>query len=108
MADERIDIEIVDKISPQIGPKLDKIAASAREADAHIVNLQKALAAVKPAQINNLVTAETKAAVAAKNLERATTSAATAQQRLATETIHTATASVWRITTHRAWTGSRW
>ena len=92
MADERIDIEIVDKVSPQIGQKLDKIAAAAREADTHIVNLQKALAAVKPAQINNLVTAETRAAVAAKNLERATTSAATAQQRLATETVHTATA----------------
>lgn len=92
MADERIDIEIVDKVSPQIGPKLEKIAAAAREADTHIVNLQKALAAVKPAQINNLATAETKAAIAAKNLERATTSAATAQQRLATETIHTATA----------------
>ena len=92
MADERIDIEIVDKVSPQIGAKLEKIAAAAREADAHIVNLQKSLAAVKPAQINNLVTAETKAAVAAKNLEGATASAATAQKRLAAETVHTATA----------------
>lgn len=92
MANERIDIEIVDKVSPAIGQKLEKIAAAAREANAHIVNLQKALSAVKPAQINNLATAETKAAIAAKKLEQSTASAATAQQRLATEVKRTAAA----------------
>lgn len=92
MANERIDIEIVDKVSPAIGQKLEKIAAAAREANAHIVNLQKALSAVKPAQINNLATAETKAAIAAKKLEQSTASAATAQQRLATEVQRTAAA----------------
>lgn len=85
MADERIDIEIVDKVSGAVVRKIKDIADSARLADQHITRLKAALDGVK-ASGTSRVSAEMARA------ESATAKAALAQQKLATEIKKTAVA----------------
>lgn len=92
MADERIDIEIVDKVSPAVKTKLDGIATSARSAFSALEQLQGALAKVNANPLNKLLAAEGKLANSNAKLAAETAKAATAQQRLATEVQRTAAA----------------
>lgn len=92
MADERIDIEIVDKVSPAVKTKLDGIATSARSAFSALEQLQGALAKVNANPLNKLLAAEGKLANSNAKLAAETAKAATAQQRLATEVQRTTAA----------------
>lgn len=86
MADERIDIEIVDKVQPAIQRKLQAIAEAARVADSGISRLKTALDGLKGAGLTQLATASAR-------MEQASAKAAIAQQKLATEMKKTEAAS---------------
>jgi len=60
MVDERIDIEITDKISPQPAKKLREIASSALEADSALDRLKASLAEVDDNALTRLATASAK------------------------------------------------
>lgn len=117
MTDERIDIVIEDKISPQIAPGIKAIASSAREAGKAIATLQQQIASVNTSAVDQLATAlgkalnaqtrqisaqarlisanvrmqavTDKAAIAQQRLAKETANAAAAQERLAQQTIKT-------------------
>lgn len=86
MADENISILIQDKVSPSISTKLKAIAATAREGDAAVKNLQAALAALNTGALNVITQGATNATRA---LQQTTIQA----QRLATEQQRTAAAT---------------
>lgn len=86
MADEKISIEIVDKVAPTISAKLSKIATDARSADAAIKNLQAQLASINTGALSQISNATT---IATRQLQ----AGAFASQRLATEQQKTATAA---------------
>lgn len=92
MADERIDIEIVDKVSPGIKTKLTEIATAARGADTALDQLKNSLAQLNTSGLSRLTAAEAKLAQGAARLTEANAKAALSQQRLATEVQRTAAA----------------
>jgi len=85
MSDEKIVIEITDKVAASIPTKLELIATQARNSYDAIERLKQALATINVSAIDRLAAAESKSAQAAFQ-------AATAQQRLQTATVATATA----------------
>ena len=107
MAEERIDIEITDKVSPAPAKKLREIAAEALKADSALDRLRASLADVDATALNRLATASAKLTnaqaretSAAARLESArakmtatTARAAINEQRLATEKARTEAAT---------------
>lgn len=92
MADERIDIEIVDKVSSSTKNKINEIAAAARSAHSAIEQLKEALAQINTTPFARLVAAEAKLTAASAKLADANAKASLSQQRLATEVQRTAAA----------------
>lgn len=86
MSDERIDIEIQDKVSPGISSKILAIAAASRDADSAVSKLKAQLAT-----LNNGALAQLQQATAQATL--AVNQNAMANQRLATELQRTAQAT---------------
>lgn len=86
MSDERIDIEIQDKVSPGISAKILAIAAASRDADSAVSKLKAQLAT-----LNNGALAQLQQATAQATL--AVSQNAMANQRLATELQRTAAAT---------------
>lgn len=100
MADERIDIEVQDKVAPGIRDKILGIADAADKADNGVEKLKKALAGLNDSAINKLnqavnanATAILKQAQAQNQMQTAANNAALASQKLATEQQKTATAA---------------
>lgn len=101
MADERIDIEITDKVASTIAPKILEIANNARTANAHVNLLKKQLSSLKlnaVAQLKTTLdknqTASLKTALANQKLATEQNKAALSAQRLRTEEQKTKTALV--------------
>lgn len=106
MADERIDIEIGDKVSPNVRKKVLEIADAARRADSAVMKLKSQLASVDQtaltklanasAKVTNALARETNATArltsANARMQDSNNRAAISQQRLATETQRTAAA----------------
>ena len=106
MADERIDIEIGDKVSPNVRKKVLEIADAARRADSAVMKLKSQLAAIDASALNKLAGASAKVTNALARETNAnarltsanarmmdsTNKAALSQQRLATETQRTTAA----------------
>jgi len=106
MADERIDIEIGDKVSPNVRKKVLEIADAARRADSAVMKLKSQLASVDETALNKLANASAKvtnalaretnvnARLTSANarMSDATNRAALSQQKLATETARTTAA----------------
>lgn len=106
MADERIDIEIGDKVSPNVRKKVLEIAEAARLADSAVLKLKSQLASVNDTALNKLAASSAKvtnalaretnakARLTSANarMQDSTNRAALSQQRLATETQRTAAA----------------
>lgn len=104
MTEERIDIEIVDKIAPSVVQKIKAIAEAARTADSSIERLKAQLSAIDTSSLDKLSAAASRAvsnqsklasAQARLNssnarLELSTAKASIAQQKLATESARTA------------------
>jgi len=86
MSDERIDIQIQDKVSPGISAKILAIAAASRDADSAVSRLKASLAT-----LNNGALAQLQQATAQATL--AVSQNAMANQRLATELQRTAAAT---------------
>jgi len=86
MFDERIDIEIQDKVSPGISAKIQGIAKSARDADSAISKLKAQLATLNNSALSQLQQA-------ANSATTAISQNAMANQRLATELQRTAAAT---------------
>lgn len=86
MSDERIDIEIQDKVSPGISAKIQGIAKSARDADSAISKLKAQLATLNNSALSQLQQA-------ANSATTAISQNAMANQRLATELQRTAAAT---------------
>ncbi len=63
MPDERIDIEIKDKVSPNVAKKILRIAANARKADTHVKSLKKSLATINTTPFSRISAAQTKTAL---------------------------------------------
>jgi len=96
MTDERIVIEVVDKVAPSIAPNLDKIAAASQRADLALQRLATEKQRTATAA-QRLATEQQRTATASQRLAMATSRAsiaqaqsATASQRLATEQARTA------------------
>lgn len=103
MAFERIDIEVTDKVDPNVAKKMNQIADGADRADKNLKRLKTALAAVNSSALDRLASAMAKADTAQAKLinaqARLTSSqnagaaaaqkAALAQQKLATESART-------------------
>jgi tape measure domain-containing protein len=96
MSEERIVIEIVDKVAPTIAPNLDKIAAASQRADMALQRLATEKQRTATAA-QRLATEQARTATASQRLAMATSRAsiaqsqsATASQRLATEQARTA------------------
>jgi hypothetical protein len=79
---ETIDIKITDKVDAGIVTKLKNISSSARDADTHVRDLQKALNALKSSGIDMI-------AKQTQNATKALQAGAIASQRLATEQART-------------------
>jgi len=106
MAEERIDIEVNDKVDASIPTKLREIAAQAERGETFVNRLKNALASVNATPLTKLaaasaantnalareITATAKLTAAQANASVATARAATEKQRLATETLRTAAA----------------
>lgn len=106
MTDERIDIEIGDKVSPNVRKKILELAEAARRADSAVVKLKNELQSVDTTSLNKLATAsakvtnslarETNAAArltsANARMTNANNRASLSQQKLATETERTSAA----------------
>lgn len=97
MTQERYDIEVVDKISPEISNKLKMIAQESRGAHAAVKSLKDELARIDVSAVSQLnralsqnATAAARAQVAQTRMQEASARLATEQQRLATETARTA------------------
>lgn len=103
MTEERIDIEINDKVSPRVSGKIREIATAARDADSAINELKRQLATIDTSSVDKLAAASARltgaqarqvsaeARLNNSNARLATTTAKTAiaQQKLATETART-------------------
>lgn len=86
MSDERIDIEITDKVSPEIANKITAIAFASRDADSAVSKLKANLAAINTAPLQRLQGAlSDNASALSKN--------AIANQKLNTEMQRTSSAS---------------
>lgn len=108
MADDRIDVEVTDKVSPNVEKKLIRIADAADRADGFVASLKAELASMNVAGLVKLETTanSTARALAAQMNAQARLSTATAKsavadakaatekQRLATETARTEAAQV--------------
>lgn len=106
MAEERIDIEVNDKVDSSIPTKLRQIADEAERGENYVTRLKNALAAINATPVAKLaqasanasnalareLTATAKLTTAQANASVATAKAATEQQRLATETAKTVAA----------------
>lgn len=106
MAEERIDIEVNDKVDASIPTKLREIAAQAERGETFVNRLKSALASVNATPLTKLaaasaansnalareIAATAKLTAAQANASVATAKAATEKQRLATETLRTAAA----------------
>lgn len=106
MAEERIDIEVNDKVDASIPTKLRQIADEADRGFTYVQRLKNALAAINTSPVDKLarasaqasnalareVTAQAKLTTAQGQAAVATARAATEQQRLATETARTTAA----------------
>lgn len=106
MANERIDIEVNDKVDGSIPTKLREIADQADRGFNYVSRLKNALAAINATPVTRLanasnaatnalareITAQAKLTAAQAQASVATAKAATEQQRLATETAKTAAA----------------
>ncbi|MBN46214.1 MAG: hypothetical protein CMH23_07040 [Methylophaga sp.] len=106
MADERIDIEIGDKVSPNVRKKVLEIADAARRADSAVARLKTQLASIDDSALNKLANASAKvtnalaretnaqARLTSANarMTNASNRAALSQQKLATEAQRTAAA----------------
>lgn len=106
MADERIDIEIVDKVSPNVRKKVLEIAQAARRADSAVSKLKTQLNSIDSSALNKLAASSAKvtnalaretnanARLTSANarMQDSTNKAALSQQRLATETQRTSAA----------------
>jgi len=106
MAEERIDIEVNDKVDASIPTKLREIAAQAERGETFVNRLKNALASVNATPLTKLaaasaantnalareIAATAKLTAAQANASVATARAATEKQRLATETLRTAAA----------------
>lgn len=97
MTTERYDIEIQDKISPDVSNKLKLIAQESRAAHASVKSLKDELARIDITAVSQLnralsqnATAAARAQVAQTRMQEASARLATEQQRLATETARTA------------------
>ena len=90
MADERIDVEIADKIDGNIDKKLASIDTTAKKAHGSVQLLKKELASIRAGALNQLASALNQNASATLKAEAASARAATAQQKLATEQARTA------------------
>lgn len=94
MADESINIEVVDKVASSISTKIRQIATDSRDAYSAVEKLQSIINSLKPAAINAIATAANSAttalnsnAVAQQNLAAATSKAqAAASQAAAAQT----------------------
>lgn len=86
MSDERIDIEIQDKVSPGISAKIREIAKASRDADSAVSKLKSQLSTLNSGALSQLqqIVANTTTAISQNAL---------AQQRLATEMQRTASAT---------------
>lgn len=107
MTEERIDIELTDKVSPQIAPKIRQIATASREAFNALEELKRQLATLDTSAVDRLaasaarvtnaqarqVTASARLTAANAKMETASAKAAVTQQRLATETARTSAAT---------------
>jgi Prophage tail length tape measure protein len=108
MADDRIDVEVTDKVSPNVEKKLIRIADAADRADGFVASLKAELASMNVAGLVKLETtanSTTRALAAQMNAQArlanasaksavADAKAATEKQRLATETARTEAAQV--------------
>ena len=83
MTEERIDIELVDKVSPAVATKLSFIAKAARDADSAINKLQKDISALNVNAVTALANASARVTSAAAKQEQATAKLVTANSRLA-------------------------
>lgn len=106
MAEERIDIEVTDKVASSIPTKLREIADEADRGFNYVTRLKAALSSINATPLTKLAAAATantnalareiaataKLTTAQANASVATAKAATEQQRLATETARTAAA----------------
>lgn len=106
MAEERIDIEVNDKVDSSIPTKLRQIADEAERGENYVTRLRNALASINATPVAKLaqasanatnalareLTATAKLTTAQANASVATAKAATEQQRLATETAKTVAA----------------
>lgn len=106
MAEERIDIEVNDKVDASIPTKLREIAEQAERGETYVNRLKNALASVNATPLTKLaaasaansnalareIAATAKLTAAQANASVATAKAATEKQRLATETLRTAAA----------------
>lgn len=98
--EERVDIEITDKISPNIERKLVKIATAAEEANKALLKVSRNLSKIQTKEINALSSAQAK-------LDATSTKTAVALQKIATESSRTAIAQAKMIAaTQRASTAS--
>jgi hypothetical protein len=103
MAEERIDIEVTDKVDANVAKKMIAIADAAEKADSYVDRLKSALAAVNTSGVDRLASAMARADSAAARLLNAQVRVTNAQdqgaiaaaklatqnQRLATETART-------------------
>lgn len=101
MSDERIDIEVQDKVAPGIRDKILGIAAAADKADTGVEKLKKALAGLNDgalSKLNQAVNANATAILrnvqAQNKMQAAANASALSQQKLATEQQKTAAASM--------------
>jgi hypothetical protein len=99
MTQERYDIEIADKISPEVSNKLKMIAQESRGAYAAVKSLKDELARIDVSAVSRLnqaltqnATATTRAQIAQTRMQEASARLAVQQQKLATETQRTAEA----------------
>lgn len=103
MTEERIDIEITDKINPKVSEKIRAIASAARDAEGALGELKRQLATIDVSAVEKLAGASAKVAGAQARqvsaqarlnnsnarLEITSVKAAVAQQKLASETART-------------------
>lgn len=87
MSDEKIQIEIVDKVAPTIEAKINGIAGASRIAHDHIERLKSALKLIDTAAINAL-------SLATQRAQKMINDAALSTQRLATERQKTSAATI--------------
>ena len=90
MADDRIDIEITDKVSNGPRIKIQELANAARNAHSALEQLKASLAQINTSPVAKLTAAQAKLVSANAKLAESSAKAAVSQQRLATEVQRTA------------------